>query len=260
MAATKMSKNQMRRAKKKEQKKAQTETAAKPEDEVKEEPEDEGDAKIKDEPATVVAEAPPSDAELDEDPTFAMYKDIFSKFGVSLDADEVAKEANAGNQGTVFFDEDDDIPDEDEAAGPVKLSKKKRKQLNKLSVAELKALVRIPEVVEWQDISSSDPRVLVQIKAQRNVVPVPTHWSLKREYLSSKRGIEKAAFSPPRFHCRDGYRRDARCRPREAGRADAQAEAARARRAQNGLPRHRLPEALRRLLSLPDQARAHSLR
>ncbi|UPK93770.1 hypothetical protein LCI18_004705 [Fusarium solani-melongenae] len=210
MAAPKMTKNQMRRAKKKEQKKAQAEAAAtkteEPTDDSKPR-EDESatesasDLQVKDKPES---EAAPVDAlilddGLDEDPVFAMYKDIFSKFGASMDEDEVAKEANAGNQGTVFFDDDDDIPDEDEESAQPKMSKKKRKQLNKLSIAELKALVKIPEVVEWQDVSSSDPRLLVQIKAQRNVVPVPTHWSLKREYLSSKRGIEKPPFRLPTF-------------------------------------------------------------
>lgn len=134
-----------------------------------------------------------------EDPAFAMYKDVFTKFGVSED-DDIAKEANAGNTGEVFFDDDDDIPEEEEeGANPNKMSKKKRKMMNKLSIAELKALVKKPEVVEWHDTSSTDPRLLVQIKAQRNVVPVPPHWSLKREYLSSKRGIEKAAFKLPKF-------------------------------------------------------------
>ena len=142
---------------------------------------------------------------LEEDPAYAMYKDIFNKFGASMEEDEIAKEANAGNTGTVFYADDDEIPDEDEEnAGQPKLSKKKKKQLNKLSIAELKALVKIPEVVEWQDVSSSDPRLLVQIKAQRNVVPVPTHWSLKREYLSSKRGIEKPPFRLPQFIAETG--------------------------------------------------------
>lgn len=222
-----MTKNQMRRAKKKEQKKAQAEVrssnlspsqsytdATQAAATKTEEPTDDSKPK-EDESATESAsdiqvkgkpesEAAPVDAlilddSLEEDPVFAMYKDIFSKFGASMDEDEVAKEANAGNQGTVFFDDDDDIPDEDEESAQPKMSKKKRKQLNKLSIAELKALVKIPEVVEWQDVSSSDPRLLVQIKAQRNVVPVPTHWSLKREYLSSKRGIEKPPFRLPTF-------------------------------------------------------------
>ena len=145
-----------------------------------------------------------AELDLDEDPAFAIYKDIFEKFGASLEEDQVAKEANAGNQGQVFYGDDDDIPDEEAQLPDQKMSKKKRKNLSKLSVAELKALVNIPEVVEWQDVSSSDPRLLVQIKAQRNVVPVPTHWSLKREYLSSKRGIEKPAFRLPKFVAETG--------------------------------------------------------
>lgn len=97
----------------------------------------------------------------------------------------------------VFFD-DDDIPEEDEDAKP-KMGKKKRKQLNKLSIAELKALVKKPELVDWTDTDASDPRLLIAIKSYRNVVPVPTHWALKREYLSSKRGVEKAPFALPKF-------------------------------------------------------------
>jgi splicing factor 3B subunit 2 len=104
----------------------------------------------------------------------------------------------------VFYDQDDIPDEEDELSGQAKLSKKKRKQLNKLSIAELKALVSVPEVVEWQDVSSSDPRLLVQVKAQRNVVPVPGHWALKREYLSSKRGIEKPPFRLPKFIAETG--------------------------------------------------------
>ncbi|KAK5988688.1 Pre-mRNA-splicing factor [Cladobotryum mycophilum] len=234
MATTKMSKNQMRRAKKKEQKKAKTEarpcspnsafshltqsqdpvteeeeepteSATENGDETAEQPEKSLDVK-KEESSnkdTTIVDGPIFEDLLEDDPTFAVYRDIFSKFGASLEEDQVAKEANAGNQGTVFFD-DDDIPDEEEETSQPKMSKKKRKQLNKLSVAELKALVRIPEVVEWQDVSSSDPRLLVQIKAQRNVVPVPTHWSMKREYLSSKRGIEKSAFRLPKFIAETG--------------------------------------------------------
>ncbi|KAM5348552.1 hypothetical protein ACJ41O_008376 [Fusarium nematophilum] len=222
MAAPKMTKNQMRRAKKKEQKKAQAEAAASKTTAPTEETNPENESETAPEPSTSeleVKKKPDSDPvapadgllgdsfddDFYQDPAYAMYKDIFRKFHASMEEDEVAKEANAGNQGTVFYGDDDDIPSEDEEnAGQPKLSKKKRKQLNKLSIAELKALVKIPEVVEWQDVSSSDPRLLVQIKAQRNVVPVPTHWSLKREYLSSKRGIEKPPFRLPTFIAETG--------------------------------------------------------
>ncbi|TPX13218.1 uncharacterized protein E0L32_006418 [Thyridium curvatum] len=242
MAAQKMTKNQMRRAKKKEEKKAKAEVsaqlhhmhslsrssnqitlvqaAAKGDENAVADQNDAAEAAKEEAPQTDTTDlevkkdpgAPteiPADGPVDlsidnDDPAFAQFKDIFSRFGTSLEDDEIAREANAGNKGEVFFD-DDDLPDEDdEVEGQVKLSKKKRKKLNKLSIAELKALVRNPEVVEWHDVSSSDPRLLVQIKAQRNIVPVPTHWSLKREYLSSKRGIEKPPFKLPQFIAETG--------------------------------------------------------
>ncbi|KAK0651369.1 hypothetical protein B0T16DRAFT_345149 [Cercophora newfieldiana] len=220
MAAAKMTKNQMRRAKKKEQKKAQVETGSKAPSEAPEATTEEATAakeeaaspkeepttlevqKGGDAPSKIEADGPVDEDDikvLEDDPAFAMFKSVFERFGTSLEDDEITREANAGNKGEVFFDQDDEIPSEDEDAAGAKLSKKKRKKLNKLSIAELKALVRNPEVVEWQDVSSSDPRLLVQIKAQRNIVPVPSHWSLKREYLSSKRGIEKPPFKLPKF-------------------------------------------------------------
>ncbi|GAO14896.1 uncharacterized protein UV8b_05063 [Ustilaginoidea virens] len=209
MAAPKLTKNQMRRAKKKEQKKSnQVQAADTPEQENAQNEQsaaealddsDAGKAGTDTAGPVVAADTTVLDESLQDDPAFAVYKEIFGKFGSSLKEDEIAKEANAGNQGTVLYSDEDNIPDEDDEEKKPKLSKKKRKELNKLSVAELKALVSIPEVVDWHDVSSSDPRVLVQIKAQRNVVPVPSHWSLKREYLSSKRGVEKAAFRLPQF-------------------------------------------------------------
>lgn len=151
-------------------------------------------------PTDVVVETPDLESALDDDEVLAAYRDIFAKFGTPLEGDRIAREANAGNQGDVFFNDDDHIPDEEEeASGKAKLSKKKRKQLRTLSVAELKSMVEHPEVVEWHDVSSLDPRLLVHIKSQRNIVPVPSHWSLKREYLSSKRGIEKPPFRLPAF-------------------------------------------------------------
>lgn len=128
------------------------------------------------------------------DPLWQIYKDVAHKF----DEDENEEASTRGlEKPEVYFDDDDEIPDEDE--GEPKLSKRKRKEMNKLSVAELKAMVRKPEIVEWTDTSAPDPRLLVHIKAHRNVVPVPSHWSLKREYLSSKRGVEKPPFALPKF-------------------------------------------------------------
>ena len=130
------------------------------------------------------------------DPLYEMYKNIIDRFQEIDKDDPSTKEPEKPE---IYYDEDDDIPDEEAEAGQQKLSKKKRKEQNKLSVAELKALVQKPETVDWTDTSASDPRLLVHIKSYRNVVPVPSHWSLKREYLSSKRGVEKPAFSLPKF-------------------------------------------------------------
>ncbi|KGQ09062.1 Spliceosome-associated protein [Beauveria bassiana D1-5] len=218
-----MTKNQMRRAKKKEQKKAKAEvrrigtllvppscisspitqngdkTEETPkESEIETAPQEKSEDASEKEPAVQV-EVDSLDA-YDDDPAFAACKEIFTRFNINT-GDEVSKNESQEQKGTVLYNDDDDIPDEDQQP---KLSKKKRKALNTLSVAQLKAIAAVPEVVEWQDVSSTDPRVLVQIKSQRNVVPVPAHWSLKREYLSSKRGIEKSAFRLPQFIAETG--------------------------------------------------------
>ncbi|GFF43139.1 pre-mRNA-splicing factor sap145 [Aspergillus udagawae] len=185
----KPSKNQLRRARKKALKTEATEkhTAAS-----HEEPETRAPRFVGQPDA---ANSSPWEVDLDAGHSlWQMYKDIARKFDEN--EDEVKPSAQP-EKPEVYFDEDDEIPDEDDK-GP-KLSKKKRKELTKLSVAELKAMVRKPEIVEWTDTSAPDPRLLVHIKAHRNVVPVPLHWSLKREYLSSKRGVEKPPFALPKF-------------------------------------------------------------
>ncbi len=207
--ATKPTKNQMRRAKKKVAKnEVQTvldlrediadgvwqTTKATPDSATQPEPE----------PQPLTVEPPEaSEAEQefamemdDSNPLYEMYRDIMGKF---QEPDKEDPSTKALEKPEIFFDDDDEIPDEDEEAGQPKMSKKKRKEQNKLSVAELKALVQKPETVDWTDTSASDPRLLVHIKAYRNVVPVPSHWSLKREYLSSKRGVEKPPFALPKF-------------------------------------------------------------
>jgi len=64
-----------------------------------------------------------------------------------------------------------------------KVSKRKQKQLTRLSVAELKQCVARPDVVEMHDVTAKDPKLLVLLKATRNTVPVPRHWCAKRKYL-----------------------------------------------------------------------------
>ncbi|KGO36634.1 protein of unknown function DUF382 [Penicillium expansum] len=185
----KLSKNQLRRAKKKAQK---AETTSLPVDNTT-------SRELSPLPVATAQDAP-ADTNTDlfiepTDPLWEMYKGVAGKFDETVDENSLTKETDKPE---VFFDDGDEIPDEEQESEP-KISKKKRKEMNKLSVAELKAMVRKPEIVEWTDTSAPDPRLLVHIKAHRNVVPVPSHWSLKREYLSSKRGVEKAPFALPKF-------------------------------------------------------------
>ncbi|KAI9017838.1 hypothetical protein BC832DRAFT_523671, partial [Gaertneriomyces semiglobifer] len=83
--------------------------------------------------------------------------------------------------------------------GVKKVSRKQMRKLNRLTVAELKQLVKKPDVVDWVDVTASDPKLLVHLKSYRNTVPVPVHWSQKRKYLQGKRGIEKPPFELPDF-------------------------------------------------------------
>jgi len=210
--APKLTKNQMRRAKKKEQKKVQVSMLYSMENELQfnaqqptETPEPETPIETDPEPIAVKTQdgdtLPLDISSIDiseDDPNYAMFKDIMEKFAATEGGDEAGDQVNTV-KGEVFYDDDQEIPDEDGESAEQKLSKKKRKERDKLSVAELKALVKKPDLVDWTDTSASDPRLLVHIKSYRNVVPVPNHWSLKREYLSSKRGVEKPPFSLPKF-------------------------------------------------------------
>ncbi|OAL01720.1 DUF382-domain-containing protein [Phaeosphaeriaceae sp. SRC1lsM3a] len=129
-----------------------------------------------------------------DNPLFEQYKNIFEKFRQPTEEEVATKD----DEKAEIFYEDDDIPDEEDDGKP-KFSKKERKRMSKLTVAQLKSQVEKPELVEWTDVSSTDPRLLIAIKGSKNVIPVPNHWSLKREYLSSKRGIEKPPFALPKF-------------------------------------------------------------
>lgn len=95
-----------------------------------------------------------------------------------------------------------------------RMSKKARKLASRLTVAELKQLVRRPDVVEVEDVTAADPRLLVYLKSYRNTVPVPKHWCSKRHYLQGRRGTEKTPFKLPgrfcgrwltRLHCEHGH-------------------------------------------------------
>lgn len=58
--------------------------------------------------------------------------------------------------------------------------------------------------MEWADVTSRDPFLLVELKAYRNTVTVPRHWNAKRKYLAGKRGFERPPFELPDFIKRTG--------------------------------------------------------
>ena len=132
------------------------------------------------------------------DPQFAQFKSILNKFQGEEENEQ------DDNQHVFLSDDDDQGYETDEesqanAQNSTKLGKKKIRHMNKIPLADLKALAPRPEVVEWYDADAPDPLLLVEIKSQKNVVPVPEHWMSKSEYLSSKRGIKKAPFDLPPF-------------------------------------------------------------
>ncbi|BGP44101.1 hypothetical protein JCM10450v2_008318 [Rhodotorula kratochvilovae] len=123
---------------------------------------------------------------------------VFAHF--QLPGDDASGENGSGaidGKGEVIYS-DDEMPSEDDET-PAELSKRKQRKASRLSVAELKRLVKKPEVVDWVDVSANDPRLLVQIKSHRNTVPIPQHWSQKSAYLAGKRGIEKPPYQLPSF-------------------------------------------------------------
>ncbi|XP_027198137.2 splicing factor 3b subunit 2 [Dermatophagoides pteronyssinus] len=97
---------------------------------------------------------------------------------------------------------DDD--DKDGEMGGQRLSKRRIKQMTRMSVADLKQRVNHPELVEMHDITAKDPVILLYLKSTRNTVPVPRHWCYKRKYLQGKRGFEKPPFKLPEFIRRTG--------------------------------------------------------
>ncbi len=152
------------------------------------------------------------------DPMYRTFSKIFDAFKIADDEDErreaaekelekVREQEGLSKVPKQILEEDEDgdkekdggDDDEDDEEGKPKLSKRKMKKLNRLSVAELKQLVDRPDVVEMHDVTARDPRLLVHLKSARNTVPVPRHWCFKRKYLQGKRGIEKPPFDLPDF-------------------------------------------------------------
>ncbi|KAJ8601202.1 hypothetical protein CTAYLR_003246 [Chrysophaeum taylorii] len=143
----------------------------------------------------------------DESGVLAQFEHVFKRFA---SAEVLTGEVAAEEIG----DETAELPvtsPEERAAAEQKpeeevkhLSRRKRKQLSRMSVAELKQVVSRPEAVESHDVTAADPKLLVFLKSYRNAVPVPRHWCHKRRYLQGKRGVEKKPWALPEFIAQTG--------------------------------------------------------
>ncbi|XP_067255927.1 splicing factor 3B subunit 2 [Chanodichthys erythropterus] len=203
---SKKEKNRKRRNRKKKNKKKKREQEKEQEEERKKE---EGREKEPEVEIEYVTEEPAI-----YDPNFIFFKRIFEAFKLT---DDVKKEKDKEpekpekpeilsfkKKGFELEKKDSDDSDEETKKDLPKLSKKKLRRMNRLTVAELKQLVARPDVVEMHDVTAQEPKLLVHLKATRNTVPVPRHWCFKRKYLQGKRGIEKPPFELPEFIRRTG--------------------------------------------------------
>jgi splicing factor 3B subunit 2 len=149
-----------------------------------------------------VPEAPPEDALTDD------FAHIFKKFSLLQAVKDDVVESKDESLAVVSRDGAENEENQDRTlketnkesdAADKKPSKRKLKQMTRMSVAELKQKVARPELVELHDITARDPVFLLHLKSTKNSVPVPRHWSSKRRYLQGKRGYEKPPFLLPDF-------------------------------------------------------------
>ncbi|KAL9715488.1 hypothetical protein Ac2012v2_002149 [Leucoagaricus gongylophorus] len=129
---------------------------------------------------------------------FEQFAEVFARFQPPEETSVI--QSSEPTKGEIIYSDDEMQSAEDSDSEISKpLSKKKQRKMNRLTVAELKQLVKKPEVVEWTDVTAADPRILLHLKSYRNTVPIPAHWSAKRDYLQGKRGIEKPPFQLPSY-------------------------------------------------------------
>ena len=111
------------------------------------------------------------------------------------------KKKNGGNDDEEFSessssdDDDDDAEDDDDEKNNPEdgLTRKQRKEMKKLQIADLKRVCEKPEVVEIWDTTAQDPEFLVYIKASRNAVPVPETLESKESVFSGEERDREAA-------------------------------------------------------------------
>lgn len=206
MAKVRLSKNQLRREKAKKRKLEVTTTTSETEKPLPSEPEkpqppttsnndnDSNDNK-KDKDKEIEKEKLLKELYDPNNLVFQQFQGILNKFGGK--PSEKAKSVSPPKQQLIKKEtvESSDEYESDEGT----ISQRQLKKQTKVPISTLKAIAKNPQLVELSDIDANDPFILLSIKQNLNVVPVPSHWSSKRDYLSSKRGIEKAPFELPSY-------------------------------------------------------------
>ena len=143
------------------------------------------------------------DIKIDEnDPLLQQFQSVLKKFTpMSQKQDLQLVEVLNGYQHNdeEYTSNESDEDEQAETTTNTTLSKRQLRLRNKVSLASLKMSTHRPEIVEPTDADAQDPYLLVFIKSQPNIIPVPSHWSSKRDYLSSKRGVERPSFQLPKF-------------------------------------------------------------
>jgi splicing factor 3B subunit 2 len=150
-----------------------------------------------------------------DDGAFKEFGAIFAKFaaredgfaatyvkpeeGVDAAETEGGVKKEEGDGGDAKEENDGDVTGGESSDDEDEISRKKKKLATRMKIAELKQHCAKPEVVEVWDTTAADPRLLVYLKAYRNTIPVPGHWSQKRKFLQGKRGIEKPPWQLPGF-------------------------------------------------------------
>ena len=97
------------------------------------------------------------DAEL-----FAQFQGVFGKFARPEEMLSTADEQKEAAEGEVEETKSSEVVEVEEELK--KISKKKKKLMSRLTVAQLKQLVPRPDVVEAHDVTSHDPKLLVFLK------------------------------------------------------------------------------------------------
>ncbi|GEQ70495.1 hypothetical protein JCM33374_g4173 [Metschnikowia sp. JCM 33374] len=148
---------------------------------------------------TSSSEEYPEEYPEEQQPThlLSQYANVFEKFQQNPKPHQIVAYSD-----THDFSSDTNTSEEsdiEQDGSDKKMSKRQKRIREKVPISVLKASTHKPQAVEWYDADAPDPFMVVHLKTSMNHVDVPPHWQQKKEYLSSKRGVERPPFMLPKF-------------------------------------------------------------